>query len=478
MKQLEGRIQLNQAEMMNNPFHKMPHAVKYKFNYQCHLYFNGIKIKGVIMERNIYKEALSRLDLAASYPKVDPEIVEKLKHPKLCLKVSVPVRMDDGRLKIFEGFRVHHNDLRGPTKGGIRYHPLVNIKEMEAFAFLMTMKCAVAGIPFGGAKGGISVDPKKMSPMELERLTRNYIDLIADSIGPEKDILAPDLNTNPMIISWILDQYSNIVRHAAPAVVTGKPIPLGGSQGREGATGRGAYYCIKELEKIHGWKPEEIRVAIQGFGNVAQSVAELLYKDRYKIVAASDSQGGIFQSKGLDVPSVIQLKKESREIQDVYCKGALCKLADGKRITNEALLELDVDILIPAAIENQITKKNADKIKARFIVEIANGPTTTEADGILNKKGVFIVPDILANAGGVTVSYFEWVQNKYGYYWSLKKVNAQLHKIISQEFKNIYHLMDKHKVDMRTASYIHALNRHCEAATSQGTYSYFSKNKK
>lgn len=430
------------------------------------------------MTNNIYTEALSRLDLASSYTSVDSEAIEKLKHSKLCMKVSVPVRMDDGSQKIFDGFRVHYNDLRGPTKGGIRFHPSVNIEEMEAFAFLMTMKCAVVGIPFGGAKGGISVDPKELSPMELERLSRNYIDLIADYIGPEKDILAPDLYTNPMIMSWMLDQYSNIVRHASPAVVTGKPVPLGGSQGREGATGRGAYYCIKELEKKREWNPEKMRVAIQGFGNVAQSVAELLHQDKYKIVAVSDSKGGIYQEKGLDILKVIQAKKSAKSVTEIYCKGSVCEVTNAKQITNKKLLELDVDVLIPAALENQITKDNASKIKAPVIVEIANGPTTVDADKILNKKGTVIVPDILANAGGVTVSYFEWVQNKYGYYWSLKKVHKELHKIMSHEFKNVCHLMAKHNVDMRTAAYIHALNRHCDAVSSMGTYSYFANKTK
>ena len=430
------------------------------------------------MKNNIYTEALSRLDLASSYTKIDPEVIEKLKHSKVCMKVSVPVRMDDGTLKIFDGFRVHYNDLRGPTKGGVRYHPTVKMEEMEAFAFWMTMKCAVVGIPFGGAKGGISVDPKQLSPMELERLSRNYIDLIADYIGPEKDILAPDLYTNPMIMSWMLDQYSNIVRHASPAVVTGKPVPLGGSQGRDSATGRGAYYCIKELEKKREWNPEKIRVAIQGFGNVAQPAAELLHRDGYKIVALSDSKGGIFQTEGLDIPSFIQIKKESKSLQDVYCKGSICDFKNAKVITNEELLELDVDLLIPAALENQITKENAANIKASVIVEIANGPTTIDADKILNKKGVLIVPDILANAGGVTVSYFEWVQNTCGYYWSLKKVHKNLHGTMRREFNNVYQLMETHKTDMRTAAYIHALNQHCEAAVAQGIHSFFSSKKK
>jgi glutamate dehydrogenase (NADP+) len=424
---------------------------------------------------DIYRKALSRLDLAASFANIDSEIIEKLKNSKACLRVSIPVRMDDGSLKIFTGFRVHHNDIRGPTKGGIRFHPSISLDEMEAFAFWMTMKCAVVGIPFGGAKGGITVDSKQLSPLELERLSRSYVDLIADFIGPEKDILAPDMYTNSMIMSWMMDQYATIVRHASPGVITGKPLSLGGSQGREGATGRGGYYCIKELEQKKQWQPGKTRVAIQGFGAVAQSIGELLYLDGYKIVAVSDSKGGIYHSDGLDIPNVILSKRESKAVQELYCKESVCELINAEIITNEELLELDIDLLIPAAIENQITEKNAAKMKAPFIIELANGPTTTEADKILQEKGTFIIPDILANAGGVTVSYFEWVQNKSGFYWSLEKVNKQLRNIMVLEFNNIYELMKQNKTDMRTAAYIHALNRYTEAITSQGTHGYFSK---
>lgn len=425
----------------------------------------------------MYKNALSHLDLAASFANIDPETIEKLKNSKGCLKVSIPVRMDDDNLKIFTGFRVHHNDIRGPTKGGIRFHPAVNLDEMETFAFWMTMKCAVVGIPFGGAKGGITVDPKQLSPMELERLSRGYIDLIADFVGPEKDILAPDMYTNPMIMSWMMDQYTNIVRHASPAVITGKPISLGGSLGREGATGRGGYYCIKELEQKKAWKPREMRVAVQGFGAVAQSIAELLYLDGYKIVAVSDSKGGIYQSEGLDIPNVMRIKNEAKAVKEVYCKESVCELINAKIITNEELLKLDVDILIPAAIENQITIKNAANIKAPFIIELANGPTTTDADKILHQKGTLMVPDILANAGGVTVSYFEWVQNKSGFYWSLDEVHKRLHEIMQSRFNNIYEIMEKYKTDMRTAAYIHGLIQYAEAVFSQGTYGYFLNSK-
>jgi glutamate dehydrogenase (NADP+) len=422
----------------------------------------------------IYAQALSRLDKAASYAKIDPEAVEKLRHPKACLEVSIPVRMDDGSLRIFTGYRVHHNDMRGPTKGGIRFHPNVSLDEVKSLAFWMTIKCAVAGIPFGGGKGGIIVDPKVLSRMELERLSRGYIQQVASFIGPETDIPAPDVYTNAMIMGWMMDEYSKIVRRLSPAVITGKPIALGGSQGRDDATARGGYYCIKELERKKNWNPSEIRVAVQGFGNAGQFIAEMLHRDGYKVVALSDSKGGIYREQGFDVPSVIHVKNNSKELQAVYCEGSACQLVEAAVISNEALLELDVDILIPAALENQITAENAPRVKASVIVELANGPTTFEADEILHKNGTLVMPDILANAGGVTVSYFEWVQNKSGYYWTLDKVHSALKEIMVREFNYVYDLKDVHSCDMRTAAYIHALNRQAEAVVALGTQEYFS----
>ncbi|STX51044.1 leucine dehydrogenase [Legionella busanensis] len=423
----------------------------------------------------LYTEALSRLDTAATFAKLDPEAVEKLKHAKACLEVSIPVRMDDGRLKIFKGYRVHHNDIRGPTKGGIRFHPNVSLAEVKTLAFWMTIKCAVVGIPFGGAKGGVIVQPKQLSRLELERLSRSYITSIADFIGPNLDIPAPDVYTNAMIMGWMMDEYSKIVRQVTPAVITGKPLPLGGSQGREEATGRGAYFCIKELEKINKWRPKKMRVAIQGFGNAGQSIAHLLYQDGYNIVAVSDSKGGIYRQQGFDIPSIIHAKNNFKQLQAVYCDDSVCQMVKADNITNEELLELDIDILIPAALENQITRENAEKIKAPIIVEVANGPTTAEADLILKAKNCLIVPDILANAGGVTVSYFEWVQNRSGYYWSQEKVYKHLHDIMAKEFTHVYNLFTSHPIDMRTAAYIHALNRHAEAVIAQGTQGYFSE---
>jgi glutamate dehydrogenase (NADP+) len=332
----------------------------------------------------------------------------------------------------------------------------------------------VAGLPFGGGKGGVIVNPKELSRLELERLTRGFIGQIADFIGPETDVPAPDVYTNAMIMGWMMDEYSKIHRRRTPAVITGKPIPLGGSLGRDDATGRGAYYCIKELERKRGWKPDDIRVAVQGFGNAGQHVARLLHSDGYRIVAASDSRGGIYKQEGFDVPSLIHIKNESRQLKAVYCDGSICEAVEADHISNEALLELDVDLLIPAALENQITTENAGRIQAPVIVEVANGPVTSDADATLNDAGKLVVPDILANAGGVTVSYFEWVQNKSGYYWTIDDVHTRLHAIMAREFNAVYEFMEQKKIDMRTAAYALALNRIGEAIASQGTARYFS----
>ena len=427
-----------------------------------------------IQDTNIFEDAIRRLDRAFQYAEIDQEAVERLKHPKQILEVSIPVRMDDGSLRVFTGFRVRHDDTRGPTKGGIRYHPDVNLAEVKALAFWMTFKCAVAGLPYGGAKGGVIVNPKELSRMELERLTRGFIEQIADFIGPETDVPAPDVYTNAMIMGWMMDEYSKIHRRRTPAVVTGKPIPLGGSLGRDDATGRGAYHCIKELEQKRGWNPEEIRVAVQGFGNAGQHVARLLQADGYRVLAVSDSRGGIYKSDGFDIPSLIHVKNESRKLAAVYCEESVCEVVEADTITNEQLLELDVDLLIPAALENQITNDNADRIQAPVIVEVANGPITGDADQILNEKAKLVVPDILANAGGVTVSYFEWVQNKAGYYWTLNEVHSRLHEIMSREFNAVYDFMEQKGIDMRTAAYAIALNRIGEAIASQGTVRYFA----
>lgn len=441
----------------------------------------------------IFKDAIKRLDRATEFAEIDAEALEKLRYAKAVLQVSIPVRMDDGRLRVFQGYRVRHDDTRGPAKGGIRFHPNVHLGEVQALAFWMTCKCAVAGIPFGGGKGGIIVDPKELSRMELERLSRGFIEQIADFIGPETDIPAPDVYTNAMIMGWMMDEFSKIRRQRTPAVITGKPIPLGGSLGRDGATGRGAYYCIKELERLKAWEPADIRVAVQGFGNAGQHVARLLHTDGYRIVAVSDSRGGVFRADGLDVPRAIQLKNQGRAVGEVYSTRSVCECpkcggedcncsrddaGTGQVISNQALLELDVGVLIPAALEDQITVENAAKVRAPVVVEVANGPTTSEADEILAGKDTLVVPDILANAGGVTVSYFEWAQNRAGYYWTEHDVHQRLQQIMAQEFNAIHEFAVVKQIDMRTAAYAHALNRIGEAIESQGTSRYFANGQK
>jgi len=429
-------------------------------------------------EDSIFSDALKRLDNAAEFAEMDGEAMAKLRHPKAVLQVSIPVRMDDGSLRIFQGYRVRYDDTRGPTKGGIRFHPNVHLDEVKALAFWMTCKCAVVGIPFGGAKGGVIVSPKELSRMELERLSRGFIEQIADFIGPETDIPAPDVYTNPMIMGWMMDEYSKIRRQHTPAVITGKPIPLGGSLGREDATGRGAYYCVKELEHLRGWDPPQIRVAVQGFGNAGQSVARLLHADGYRIVAVSDSRGGVHCDGGLGIPCLIETKNRAKSVQaSVYSDISVCDGTGNKNdvITNTELLELDVDLLIPAAMENQITEENAHRIQAPVLVEVANGPITSGADAILAQKNKLVVPDIIANAGGVTVSYFEWVQNRAGYYWSEAEVHERLHTVMAREFMAVHNWMVTKGVDMRTAAYTHAMNRLSEAVQSQGTRRYFAR---
>jgi glutamate dehydrogenase (NADP+) len=381
--------------------------------------------------------------------------------------------MDDGSLRIFDGYRVRHDDTRGPGKGGIRYHPSVDVSEVKALALWMTCKCAVVGIPFGGAKGGVCVDPKTLSRMELERLSRGFIQQLADFIGPDTDVPAPDVYTNEMIMGWMVDEYSKIRRQRLPAALTGKPVALGGSLGRDDATGRGAYYCIKELERRRGFLPGDTRVAVQGFGNAGQHVARLLHADGYRIVAVSDSGGGVYRPEGFDIPSLIRMKAETRRVMAVYCDGSVCSLIDSTPVTNSELLELDVDLLIPAAMENQITSANAGRVRAPFVIEVANGPVSPEADEILMARGISVVPDILANAGGVTVSYFEWVQNRTGLHWALDEVHARLRQIMVAAFDAVLAAADEHGIDLRTAAYTVALRRIGAAAEAQGTQAYF-----
>ena len=430
-------------------------------------------------DKNLFTQSLTRLDKAIPYVHPHPETVERLRHPMGILQVSIPVRMDDGSLEVFEGYRVRHNDILGPTKGGLRYHPQVDISEVKALSFWMTCKCAAVGIPFGGAKGGITVNPKELSRMELERLSRGFIQQISGFIGPETDIPAPDVYTNSTIMGWMMDEYSKINRKKLPGVITGKPVPLGGRLGRDDATGRGAYYCIKQMEKLNGWNPSDTTVAVQGFGNAGQHVSRLLHQDGYRIVAVSDSYGGILNYQGLDIIKVAEEKNNRRNLSGLYCKCSVCYCENCEnkgieKIFNEDLLALDVDILIPAALENQITEQNASSVRAKTIVEVANGPVTSGADEILSHNKIVVVPDILANAGGVTVSYFEWLQNRNGISWTEAEVHQRLSKVMVEAFDMIYARVVELNIDFRTAAYVHALERINKAVDAQGTYGYFN----
>ncbi len=421
-----------------------------------------------------FERAVARLDQAANHVELHTEVIERLKFAKSILTVSVPVRMDDGSLRMFEGHRVRHNDLRGPGKGGLRYHPEVTLDEVKTLAFWMTCKCAVMDLPFGGAKGGVAVDPKSLSTRELERLSREFVARIADFIGPETDIPAPDVYTNARIMGWMMDEYSTVVRRRTPGVITGKPLSLGGSRGRDTATGFGGYICLKEWEQAEGWTPQDTTVAVQGFGNAGQAIARLLHDDGYRVIAVSDSKGGIHQPEGFDVDSLIRTKNETRELKAVYCQGSLCEAVDADTLDNEEILKLDVDILVPAALSNVISEANATDIKAGVILELANGPIDDGADAILAKKGIPVIPDILANAGGVTVSYFEWVQNRSGDYWSEDEVTKRLEKRMRTQFQAVRDLAAEHEVPLRTAAYILALKRIGDAVEAMGTSRYFN----
>ncbi len=427
------------------------------------------------MSEDLFKDAIKRLQKLSDVANVYDEVISQLENPQSTLEVSIPIKMDDGSLKIFKGFRVRHNDVKGPAKGGIRFHPNVNSSEVKALAFWMTLKCALVNIPYGGGKGGVKVDTKLLSETELERLSRGFIAKIADLIGPNKDIPAPDMYTNAKVMSWMVDEYNKIYRGYFPGVITGKPIALGGSLGRDDATARGAYYCIKELEKLYNINPSVTKVSVQGFGNAGMHVANLLYNDGYCVVAISDSSGGVYNADGLDIPFFTKLKAKTGELKSVFetdCSKVCQKVKElledvqgikdneatnVKFIENKDLLELPVDFLIPSAMENQITIKNAENIKATYIVETANGPVDSQADEILVKNGIKVIPDILANAGGVVVSYFEWVQNNTGWYWSLEEVHEKLRTIMSTAFHKVYSLVQSSKLDYRTCAYIVSL---------------------
>jgi glutamate dehydrogenase (NAD(P)+) len=412
-------------------------------------------------EENPWRQAMEQLDRAGKAMKLEPFALERLRHPKRILTVSVPVKMDDGTVKVFEGYRIQHNMDRGPAKGGIRYHPQVSLDEVKALSFWMTMKCAVVNLPFGGAKGGIVCDPKKMSRGEIERMTRRYTAEISIIIGPDKDIPAPDVNTNAEVMAWIMDTYSMTIGYSCPGVVTGKPIEIGGSLGRNEATGRGVFYVTRELAAREGFDLRKSTVVVQGFGNVGSNAANIFAEHGTKVVGLSDVVGGLYDPKGLDLHDIFEYRKTHDTIAE-YPKA--------EHVPVDKFVELPCDILIPAAMENTITHANADKIKAKYIVEGANGPTSNEADRILIKKGIKVVPDILANAGGVTVSYFEWVQDMQAYFWSEKEINARLQDIIVGAFTEVYDTALKEKIDMRMAAFMVGLRRLGKAATIRGMY--------
>jgi len=405
--------------------------------------------------------ALEQLRVTAEKINLDPGIHEMLKYPKRSLVVSIPIKLDNGEVSVFMGCRVQHNGARGPFKGGIRYHPDVTLDEVTALSMWMTWKCAVLDVPYGGAKGGISCNPKEMSKAELERLTRRYTNALLDIMGPLQDIPAPDVYTDAQVMAWIMDTYSQFKGHKVPECVTGKPIILGGSEGRAEATARGVLICGVEAINRLGMKMKGAAVAVQGFGNVGWNAAKIAYDLGCKIIAVSDSRGGIHCKRGLNPYKVYEHKKKNGSV--VTYKGC-------ENVTNEELLELECDILIPAALENQITETNAGNIKAKIVAEGANGPTTTEADRILYEKGVFSVPDILANAGGVTVSYYEWVQNLNREHWSLEEVNRKLENKMVNSFSDVYEITKKEKSNMRTAALMLGIGRVGEAIKTLGIW--------
>ncbi len=416
-------------------------------------------------QTNPFAIAQHQFDLAAERLGLDPGMRAILRVPQRELSVNFPVRHDDGTIRVYSGYRVQHNITRGPAKGGIRYHPSVDIDEVRALAMWMTWKCALVNIPFGGAKGGVVVDPKPLSMNELERLTRRFAAEISVIIGPERDIPAPDVNTNQQIMAWIMDTISMHRGYTVPAVVTGKPIGIGGSLGRVDATGRGVSIVTREAAKHVGLRLDKASVVVQGFGNVGNVSAEMLHQMGCRVVAVSDVTGGYYNRQGLDIPAMLQhiRRGPTRSLAGYAQRGM-------ERITNAELLELPCDILVPAALENQITSLNAARIKARLLIEGANGPTTPEADRILFDKGVFVVPDILANAGGVTVSYFEWVQGLQEFFWSEEEINERLERIMVRSFANTLELALKERISMRLAAYLVAVKRVADATTLRGIY--------
>ncbi|MED1204899.1 Glu/Leu/Phe/Val family dehydrogenase [Heyndrickxia acidicola] len=401
--------------------------------------------------QTVIRKALDRL----GYPE---EVYELLKEPIRMLTVKIPVRMDDGSVKIFTGYRAQHNDAVGPTKGGVRFHPNVSEKEVKALSIWMTLKCGIVNLPYGGGKGGIICDPRDMSFRELENLSRGYVRAISQIVGPTKDIPAPDVFTNSQIMAWMMDEYSRLKENDSPGFITGKPLVLGGSHGRESATAQGVTICIREAAKRRNIKIEGARVVIQGFGNAGSFLAKFMHDAGAKVIGISDAYGALHDPEGLDIDYLLDRR-------DSF--GTVTKLFNNT-ISNKELLELDCDILVPAAIENQITEDNAHNIKAQIVVEAANGPTTLEATKILSERGILLVPDVLASAGGVTVSYFEWVQNNQGYYWTEEEIEEKLEKVLVSSFENVYNTAETRRVDMRLAAYMVGVRKSAEASRFRG----------
>ncbi|MEP0822882.1 MAG: Glu/Leu/Phe/Val dehydrogenase [Ignavibacterium sp.] len=404
---------------------------------------------------------MRRFDVAAHLLNLEPGVYEYLKTPVKQIVVSVPIAMDNGEIKVFEGYRVIHNDILGPSKGGIRYAPDITLDEMKALAAWMTWKCAIMNIPFGGAKGGVRCDPSKLTPLQLEKITRRYTANLLEILGPERDVPAPDMNTNEQIMAWIMDTYSMHMKRTETAVVTGKPLILGGSLGRKEATGRGCMIVTLAAMERLGMKPKDTTVVVQGFGNVGAVAARLLREQGCKVIGISDVSGGYHNKKGIDLDKAAEWTARNR---------TLAGFPGGEPVTNEQLLELACDVLVPAAKEDQITRLNAGKIKAKIICEGANGPTSALADPILQERGILVIPDILANAGGVTVSYFEWVQDRVGYFWSLERVNRRLEKMMKSAFTAVYETANQYKVSLRIGAYILAIDKVAATLKLRGIY--------
>jgi len=422
------------------------------------------------MLNNPWDRARSQLHSAVSHLKLPAAFIERMEKPDRVIEVSIPVKMDDGRKETFRGYRVQHNNIRGPYKGGLRYHPKVDMDEVKALAFWMTMKNAVVDVPFGGGKGGITVDPKKLSEGELERLTRGFARELAPYIGEEVDVPAPDVNTSPKIMSWFRDEYSKVVGKDSPAVVTGKPVGEGGSEGRVEATGLGGFYALMETMRLLGRRHNGLKVAIQGFGNVGSYLAGYMKEAGFRVVALSDSKGGLYVPNGIiDLSVVAACKEKSGKLAGCYCVGSVCDFSNmeslgGRDISSTETLTLPVDVVVPAALENAITEENANAVQASIILEMANGPTTEEADVILKKKHVTVIPDILANSGGVAVSYFEWYQNMHDEKWKKEDVLAKLKERMDTATQAVYENAKDYKVSLREAAYIVALKRLYDAA--------------